>query len=80
MGLLANATAIPVANSRVGAASAAMAIDIHGAWDVSVKTIPEMPPAFSRVRAREAAWFQFVGPIMKSNRISRSSVLERRVG
>lgn len=40
IGLRGNATAIPVENSRVGAAAA---IDIHGVWVVSVNTIPEKP-------------------------------------
>src|SRR5215218_5150023 len=68
MGLRGKATAMPVVSSRVGAAVAAEAIDIHGVWLVSVNNMPEKPwSATSRASWALAAHVD--GPTIRSNRM-----------
>src|SRR5215468_10141369 len=69
IGLIGNATAIPVENISDGAAEAAAAMLIHGVWPVSVKSIPEKPAASTR-RAVSAASAQLVGPTITSKFMS----------
>lgn len=68
IGLRGNATAMPVQNSSEGAALEAAAIDIHGVWVCSVKSIPENP-TFSILRARSAVAAQVCEPVIRSNRM-----------
>tara|TARA_Y100001954_G_scaffold235714_1_gene294104 strand:+ start:3468 stop:3710 length:243 start_codon:yes stop_codon:yes gene_type:complete len=69
MGLLGNATAIPVVNVRDGAANAAAAICIHGTCPVSVYNIPEKP-WLSTLLANSPAEPQVDEPVIKSNSTS----------
>ena len=69
MGLRGKATAIPVLSSRLGAACAATANDIHGVWLVSVKSRPEKP-ASSTARASWAVSAHVEPPVIRSNCIS----------
>ncbi len=68
---------MPVVNSSVGAAVAAAAIAIHGAWDVSVNSIPEKP-ACSTSRARAAVSAQVAAPVMRSKRMAPILACRRR--
>ena len=80
IGLIGNATAIPVDNVSVGAACAAAAMLIHGVWPVSVNIIPPNP-APSTLRASSAASAQLDGPTITSKFIAPpSSSCRRPVG